>query len=171
MLNATDWAVCVFCVITAAYSNCVPIKQSPGEATGSSVVRVSWNPKDHHRVHNTSLLFLRFSQISRVQDIPLYLRFILILFSHLYLRLPTSLFPLGVSTKLLYTFLFSAIRATCPAHFIFFALLNVTHCVSSTNHKGPQCTVFSSNLLLFPLTPKYFLSTLSSNIPQLSFLS
>ena len=105
-------------MITATNSNCMPIEQSPGEATGSSVFRVSRNPKDNHRVHNSSLLFRGFSQTNRVH-IPLYLRFISILSSHLYLRLPTSLYPLGVSNKLLYTILFSPTRATCPAHFTF----------------------------------------------------
>ena len=71
------------------------------------------------------ILFRTSSQITQLHDIPLCLRFILILSSHLYLCLPTNLFPLGVSNKLLYIFLFSAIRATCPAHFIFLALLNV----------------------------------------------
>jgi hypothetical protein len=37
---------------------------------------------------------------------------------HLRLRLPSGLFPSGFSTNNLYTFLFSPIRATCPAHLI-----------------------------------------------------
>jgi hypothetical protein len=37
---------------------------------------------------------------------------------HLRLGLPSGLFPEGFPTNNLYTFLFSHIRATCPAHLI-----------------------------------------------------
>jgi hypothetical protein len=37
---------------------------------------------------------------------------------HLRLCLPGGLFPSGFLTNNLYTFLFPAIRATCPAHLI-----------------------------------------------------
>jgi hypothetical protein len=37
---------------------------------------------------------------------------------HLRLGLPSGLFPYGFPTNNLYTFLFSPIRATCPAHLI-----------------------------------------------------
>jgi hypothetical protein len=43
---------------------------------------------------------------------------ILMLFIHLHLGLPSGLFPSDFSTNNLYTFLFSPIRATCPAHLI-----------------------------------------------------
>jgi hypothetical protein len=36
--------------------------------------------------------------------------------THLRLGLPSGLFPSGFLTNNLYTFLFSHIRATCPAH-------------------------------------------------------
>ena len=44
--------------------------------------------------------------------------FILILSSHLYLGLPSGLFPSGFPTKTLYTPHLSPIRAKCPAHII-----------------------------------------------------
>jgi hypothetical protein len=48
---------------------------------------------------------------------------ILTLSTHLRLGLPSGLFPSGFPTNILYAFLFSSIRTTCPAHLI---LLEIT---------------------------------------------
>jgi hypothetical protein len=48
---------------------------------------------------------------------------ILILFTHLRLRLPSSLFHSGFPTNILYAFLFAPIRATFPAHLLLFDLI------------------------------------------------
>jgi hypothetical protein len=44
---------------------------------------------------------------------------ILILFTYQRLRLPSGLFPSGFPGYILYAFLFSPIRATCPPYLIF----------------------------------------------------
>jgi hypothetical protein len=43
--------------------------------------------------------------------------------THLHLGLPSGLFPSGFSTKILYAFRFSHMRATCPAHLILLDLI------------------------------------------------
>jgi hypothetical protein len=48
----------------------------------------------------------------------LYLRYILILLSHLHLDFPRHHFLSGFPTKILYEFLISPTRATCPTHLI-----------------------------------------------------
>jgi hypothetical protein len=54
-----------------------------------------------------------------IQSIPphlISLISILILFTHLRLGLPSGLFPSSFPSNILYAFLFSLIRATCPSH-------------------------------------------------------
>jgi hypothetical protein len=46
---------------------------------------------------------------------------------HLRLGLPSGLFTSGFPTDILYTFLVSPIRATCPAHLILVDFITSTH--------------------------------------------
>ena len=60
-------------------------------------------------------------------QIPISLRSILILPSHLRLGLPKDLFPVGLPTKILKALLPSSILATCPVHLNLLEHNNITH--------------------------------------------
>ena len=94
---------------------------------------------------------------------PISLRFILILSSHLCLGLPKSLFPVGVPVKILKALLPSSILAIWPAH------LNLPDLITQ-RMLGERCQLWSSSLwslLHFPfsslLDPNIRLRILFSN--------
>jgi hypothetical protein len=66
------------------------------------------------RPHHWSLSWAR--SIQSIPDHLISLRSILILSTHLHLGRHSGLFPSGFPTNILYAFLFSHIRATCPSH-------------------------------------------------------
>jgi hypothetical protein len=67
--------------------------------------RLLWNTKFHYRVHKGPPLVPISSQMNPVHIFhPVFLRSLLILFSHLRLDLRSGLFPSGVPTKILYAF-------------------------------------------------------------------
>jgi hypothetical protein len=75
------------------------------------------NPKDHYRVHKSPPLVPTEPDQSNPSH-PISLKSILMLSTHLHLGLPSGLYPSGIPTNILHAFLFSPIRATCPAHLL-----------------------------------------------------
>jgi hypothetical protein len=71
---------------------------------------ILWNPMVHNRIHKKTPLVPILRQINAVHTTPSYLRYILILSSHLRLGLPSGIFTSCFPTKILYPFLFSPMR-------------------------------------------------------------
>ena len=97
----------------------------------------------------TNARYLSLSWARSIQSIPPYptaWRSTLILSSHLWLGLPSGLFPSGFPTKTLYTILLSPIHATCPAHLILLDFITQTVF-------GEQYRSLSSSLCSFLYSP------------------
>ena len=95
--------------------------------------RILWNPKFHYQIHKSPPPITVLSQIDPVHVAhPTSLRPILLLSSHLRLRLSSGLLPSGFPTKTLHAPLLSRIRAVCRAH------LSLLDLVTSTERKAPR---------------------------------
>ena len=112
----------------------------------------------------TSVRHLSLSWASPIQSIyphPTSWRSILILSTHLRLRLPSGLFPSGFLTKILYTSSPQPIRATCPAHLIL--LHFITRTILGEQYKSfssSLCSLLHSPVTSSLLCPNILLNTL-----------
>jgi hypothetical protein len=110
-------------LLTYLLTELSPSWEAANCATTQELPSILRNPKVHYRFHKSPPLVSILSQIEPVHIIPSYLRSILILSTHLRLDLPSGLFHSVFPTNILYLFLFSPIRATCPDHLILLDLI------------------------------------------------
>jgi hypothetical protein len=94
-------------VLTYFLTELSPSWEAASCAATQELPSILRNPKVHHRVHKKPPRVPILSQIGPVPTIPPYL-------STIYFNI--GLFPSGFLTNILYEFLVSPIRATCPAY-------------------------------------------------------
>jgi hypothetical protein len=130
------------------------------EAASCSAIQkfcnVFWNQKFHYHVHKSPPLVPILRQISPVHTTPSYLRSILILLSHLYLGLPSGLFPSVFPTKTSCTLLFPPMRGACPVHLIFIDLIIFSDILENMTNKEMFLSVEKRDLC--PYLCKRFIS-------------
>ena len=111
---------------------------------------ISWCPRVHYSLHNSPPLVQILSQMKPVHALLSYFfRYFLILFSHLYLGIPSGIPPSGFPSKTHNIFLFYPIYAIWPTHLILLAFITLVS-DKRYNHETPSV---SSQLL--PLRSKY----------------
>jgi hypothetical protein len=94
-----------------------PSWETNNHSVSQEISRLSLKQKVHYCVHNRPTMVPIFSHTRTGHTFPSYSSKIYSTFSsHLRLFLPSSLFPSVFLTKILYEFLTSSMRATCPAH-------------------------------------------------------
>jgi len=143
------------------------MEQKPfGKATSSQLVKKfpAFYGNRRYITIFTRTLHWFLSWARRIQSTPchlIFLRAIVILCSPLLQGLPSGLFPSGFSTKILYAFPISPIRATCPANPVISARYQVSH-----PYKATGTTLYKPFLLNLPLIHLYCLHLilLSQNI-------
>jgi hypothetical protein len=96
--------------------------EANSHSASQEIPRLLWNPNVYYRVYKSPPLVPTQSQMHPVHNFtPNFPKINSnILSSHLRLGLPHGLFPSGFTPKIVYAFLISPMRFTCPAHLMLF---------------------------------------------------
>jgi hypothetical protein len=150
--------------MTNSFSRFLLEKLIVSHSSSQGIPRQLWNQKFRSCVHKIPPLVTILSQMNTVHNFPCYFS-ILILSSHLCLRLPSSLFPSGFPNNNFYACPMSLIRATCPVHLI---LLNLITLIIFDEAYG-LWSLLQSPATSFLLGPNFPLSVLFADIHSLFY--
>ena len=104
---------------------------------------ISWCPRVHYSLHNSPPLVQILSQMKPVHALLSYFfRYFLILFSHLYLGIPSGIPPSGFPSKTHNIFLFYPIYAIWPTHLILLAF--ITRIIFGEQYRSLSSTLCSA---------------------------
>ena len=121
-------------------------------SASQEIPRILWN----RRFITAFTSHLSLSWARSIQSMPpqsTCWRSILILFSHLYLGLPSGLFPSGFTTKTLYAPLLSQVYATWTAHLILLDLITRKSYDGKFRSSWPHFVVFLHSPATLSLSP------------------
>jgi hypothetical protein len=94
------------------------LEANSNRSIGHQIPLHKWSPNVRYRDHKKLSPVAIFSQIHPIQSHPLSVRFILILYLHSCLCIPSDFFPLGVLAKISYSCLMFPMHARCTANLI-----------------------------------------------------
>ena len=135
-----------------------PSSEANRFSASQEIPRILWNWMFITTFTSVRHLFLSWtSSIQFIPPFPTSLRSILILSSHLRLRLPSGLYPSGFPTEILYKFC-PPMHATCPAHLI---LLDcITRTILGKEYRSLSTWTVITIIIIYKPFRKYV-----SNIP------
>jgi hypothetical protein len=160
----------IWCHVSEASNSLMelsPSWEAANRAATQELPSILWNLKIHYRIHKSHPPVPILNQINSVHTIPSYLRYILILSTHLRLGLHSGLSPTGFPTNILHAFLLNTIRSICPVHLILIDLITLIELGEEWKlWSSSVCSFLQTSVTSSPFGPNILL-TPSVSVPLL----